>query len=78
MPMDRYFYSDTNKLKNFGASISLGKQLKWPDDYFTIVYSLNYTQYKLHNYPLFTADFTNGISNNVNLKIASEPQFSRS
>jgi outer membrane protein insertion porin family len=66
----RYFYSDTNKLKNFGASISLGKQLKWPDDYFTIVYSLNYTQYKLHNYRLFTADFTNGTSDNVNLKIA--------
>lgn len=66
----RYFFSDTNRLKNFGASVSLGKQLKWPDDFFTLVYSLNYTQYKLTNYPLFTSAFSNGTSNNVNLKIA--------
>jgi outer membrane protein insertion porin family len=66
----RYFFSDTNRLKNFGASISLGKQLKWPDDYFTLVYSLNYTQYKLINYPLFDPNFRSGTSNNVNLKIA--------
>jgi hypothetical protein len=26
--------SDTNYLKTNGISISLGKQLKWPDDYF--------------------------------------------
>ena len=66
----KYFYSDTNRLKNFGASISLGKQLKWPDDYFTMVYSLNYTQYKLINYPLFVSTFDSGISNNVNIKFA--------
>lgn len=64
----RYFFSDTNKLSNLGATISMGKQLKWPDDFFTIVYSLNYTQYKLANYPLFTSEFRNGTSNNVNLK----------
>ncbi len=66
----RYYFSDTNRLKNFGASIALGKQLKWPDDFFTLVYSLNFTQYKLVNYPLFTSNFRNGVSNNVNLKIA--------
>jgi outer membrane protein insertion porin family len=66
----RYFFSDTNRLKNFGASISLGKQLRWPDDFFTLVYSLNFTQYKLLNYPLFVASFREGTSNNVNLKIA--------
>jgi outer membrane protein insertion porin family len=66
----RYFFSDSNRLKNFGGSISLGKQLKWPDDYFTIVYSLNYTQYKLINYPLFVSSFDSGVSNNVNLKFA--------
>jgi outer membrane protein insertion porin family len=36
--------SDTNYLKTTGVSISLGKQLKWPDDYFSLVYSLNYTR----------------------------------
>lgn len=66
----RYFFSDTNRLKNFGASISLGKQLKWPDDFFTLVYSLNFTQYKLINYRLFTNEFDSGTSNNINLKIA--------
>ena len=66
----RYYFSDTNRLKNFGATIALGKQLKWPDDFFTLIYSLNFTQYKLVNYPLFTQDFRNGVSNNVNLKIA--------
>ena len=66
----RYFFSDTNRLKNFGATISLGKQLKWPDDYFTLVYSLNFTQYKLINYPLFVSTFDSGVSNNVNLKFA--------
>jgi outer membrane protein insertion porin family len=66
----RYFFSDSNRLKNFGASISLGKQLKWPDDFFTLVYSLNFTQYKLINYPLFVSSFDSGVSNNVNVKFA--------
>jgi outer membrane protein insertion porin family len=66
----RYFFSDSNRLKNFGASISLGKQLKWPDDIFTLVYSLNFTQYKLINYPLFVSSFDSGVSNNVNVKFA--------
>lgn len=66
----RYFFSDSNKLKNFGVSVSLGKQLKWPDDYFTLVYSVSFTQYKLNNYPLFTQDFRNGTSNNLSFKVA--------
>lgn len=45
--------ADTVFLKATGASVSLGKQLKWPDDYFSLVYSLNFTQYKLSNYPGF-------------------------
>ncbi|MHA4843202.1 BamA/OMP85 family outer membrane protein [Flavitalea antarctica] len=67
---NRYVFSDSNSLKNFGASISLGKQLKWPDDYFSLVYTLAYTRYNLNNYPIFSADFQNGTSNNVSLKIA--------
>ena len=66
---NRYYFSDTNKLKNFGASISLGKQLKWPDDFFQLVYSINFTQYKLQNYRLFTNEFDSGTSNNFNVKI---------
>lgn len=62
--------SDTNYLKTTGLTVSLGKQLKWPDDYFTLVFSLNYTQYKLRNYPIFDQNFKNGTSNNVSAKIA--------
>jgi outer membrane protein insertion porin family len=66
---------DTSYLKSSSFSIALGKQLKWPDDYFTIQYSLNLTQYKLKNYPgFFTLDngqtLSTGTSTNVNLKVA--------
>ena len=66
---------DTSFLKTFGVSVALGKQLKWPDDFFSLVYSLNYTRYKLSNYDnLFRLNngqsLSNETSNNINLKIA--------
>jgi outer membrane protein insertion porin family len=61
--------SDTNYLKINGFSVSLGKQLKWPDDYFSLVYTLSYQQYKMRNYPIFEG-ITNGTSNNLSLRIA--------
>src|SRR5687768_2639456 len=61
--------ADSSYLKTLGASISLGKQLKWPDDYFSLVYTLNFTQYKLQNYPIF-AGLDSGNSTNISLKIA--------
>lgn len=81
--------SDTNYLKTTGVSVSLGKQLKWPDDFFTFVTSLNYTQYKLRNYPgifrLGNGEFLdNATSNNFSLKLALQrssvydPTFPRS
>lgn len=60
--------SDTNYLKTLGVSLSLGKQLKWPDDYFSIVYSLNFTQYKTRNYPIF-AGLADGTSTNFSFKV---------
>ncbi|HEV3325174.1 MAG TPA: POTRA domain-containing protein, partial [Puia sp.] len=65
-----YAFSDSNSLKNFGVTLALGKQLNWPDNYFTLTYSLNYTQYDLTNYPLFTQAFRNGFSTNFSFKIA--------
>ncbi len=61
--------SDTNYLKTLGVTLSLGKQLKWPDDYFNLVYALNFTQYDLRNYPIF-AGMNDGKSTNISLKIA--------
>ena len=61
--------SDTNFLRANSISVSLGKQLKWPDDYFSLIYTFNFTQYKLRNYPIFQG-LNNGISNNFNIRIA--------
>jgi outer membrane protein insertion porin family len=62
---------DTSFLKTIGVSVSLGKQLKWPDDYFTLVYSLNFVQYKLKNYANSQfGGLDNTTSNNFNLKLA--------
>src|SRR5687768_14499938 len=81
--------ADTVFLKATGASISLGKQLKWPDDYFSLVYSLNFTQYQLSNYPGFFrltdgTSLSNETSRTVALRLALQrssvydPTFPRS
>lgn len=56
-------------VKTTGIGVSLGKQLKWPDDYFNLIYSLNYQQYKLKNYGQIFSGITNGTSNNISLKL---------
>lgn len=60
---------DTSYLKTVGVGISLGKQLKWPDDYFTLVYALNFQQYKLRNYNQIFEGLSNGTSTNISLKL---------
>ena len=61
-------YADSSYIKNTGFSVSLGKQLRWPDDYFSLVYQLNYQRYKLKNYNIFPG-LLNGVSNNISFKI---------
>lgn len=61
-------YADTSYIKTIGFSVSLGKQLKWPDDYFSLVYQLNYQQYQLRKYNIFPG-LENGTSNNISFKI---------
>ena len=61
-------YADSSYIKTTGFGISLGKQLKWPDDYFSLVYSLNIQQYKLRNYNIFPG-LTTGNSSNVSFKV---------
>jgi outer membrane protein insertion porin family len=46
-----------------GASIGLGKRLKWPDDYFSLYHEINYQYYILNNYSGFI--ISNGVSNNL-------------
>ena len=61
-------YADSSYIKTTGFSVSLGKQLKWPDDYFSLVYQINYQRYKLKNYNIFPG-LVNGVSNNISFKI---------
>ena len=61
-------YADSSFIKTAGFGVSLGKQLKWPDDYFSLVYSLNIQQYKLRNYNIFPG-LTTGNSSNVSFKV---------
>ncbi len=61
-------YADSSFIRTTGFSLSLGKQLKWPDDFFALIYQLNFQRYNLKNYNIFPG-LTNGISNNVSLKI---------
>jgi outer membrane protein insertion porin family len=70
-PLTGYYdrsYADSSYIKTTGFSVALGKQLKWPDDYFSLVYQLDYQRYKLKKYNIFPG-LTNGISNNFSLKI---------
>lgn len=55
------------RMKILGANIGLGKRVKWPDDFFTVNYSLGLQQYNIYNWDLLP-DFNSGISNNLNLK----------
>ncbi len=59
---------DTSYIKTIGFGISLGKQLKWPDDFFTLVYALNVQQYKLRNYGNVFQGLSNGTSTNISAK----------
>jgi outer membrane protein insertion porin family len=89
-----YSYSsagDTSYFRTSGFAVGLGKQLKWPDDFFTFGVTLNYALYTLKNYAidrsLVLKDGTilnNGHSNNFSLKFALQrnsvdnPTFPRS
>ncbi len=61
---------DTSFVKTTGFGVSLGKQLKWPDDFFNLIYSLNVQQYTLNNYSLNGfGGLRNGKSTNISLKM---------
>lgn len=80
-------YSNTSFISTTGATISLAKQLKWPDDFFSLSLGLNFTRYKLSNYaidPINLPGFDNGNVHNLNFRIAlqrssvDQPLFPRS
>jgi outer membrane protein insertion porin family len=79
--------ADLRYISTTGATVSLSKQLKWPDDYFSLSMGINYTRYTLSNYaidPTNLPGFENGIVNNINFRVAlqrssvDQPLFPRS
>ena len=61
---------DTSYLRTIGFGLSLGKQLKWPDDYTSLITSFNVQQYELRNYANIFKGIRNGNSTNISVKIA--------
>lgn len=51
----------------YGAGVSLGRRMKKPDDFFTMITSVNYQRYILNNYTT-NAFLNNGVANNFFVK----------
>lgn len=65
--------SRTNFLSTTGATVSIAKQLKWPDDFFSLTMGINFTRYRLSNYPIDPFNLpglNNGNIHNLNMRIA--------
>ena len=56
---------NSQRIRLNGVTFSLGKQLKFPDDYFRVDYATNLQQFKLNNYSGFL--FDNGTSYDLSL-----------
>ena len=56
---------DDKTMRVFGANVSWGKRLRWPDDYFQFSATLGYTRYMLRDWSYFYIH--NGNCNNINL-----------
>ncbi len=65
--------ADASYIRTTGLGINLGKQLTWPDDYFSLSTGINFARYKLVNYYIDRVNlpgFNNGFSHNLNIKFA--------
>ncbi|MBN2669719.1 MAG: outer membrane protein assembly factor BamA [Bacteroidales bacterium] len=57
-------------MKITGASVGIGRRLKWPDDFFTLYNEIAYQIYDLNNYnsSYFSFPFSSGQSNSISFK----------
>ncbi|MBN1416794.1 MAG: BamA/TamA family outer membrane protein [Bacteroidales bacterium] len=76
-----YYTSQTAKtaddfFKIYGASIGLGKRLKWPDDYFILSTELSYQLYHLNDWPYFfiSTGYSNILSFRATITRSSQDQ----
>lgn len=63
--VQRTLSSTDRKLRVTGGSVSIGKRLKYPDDFFTALFSANLNRYSLINYPFPELDPVDGIYPNL-------------
>ena len=69
---ERYFSGNilTGSFSIHGASVSLVRSLRWPDDYFTLGYFLSYNGYRLRNARNRSLGFSTGDSQAISLRVA--------
>ncbi len=65
---DTYQQAPYALLRNTRATVEIGKRLKWPDDYFTLIASANYSLYQLDDWPNFVVQ--SGVFHNISLRAA--------
>jgi len=56
-------------IRTTSATLAYGTRLKWPDDYFTFLPSINYQLYGLKNWTTNSFLFANGYSHNLNINL---------
>lgn len=65
-----YFYQNSDEyMEVFGAAVSLGTRLKWPDNYFVLYNELSWQTYNLKDWN-YNFLFSNGRSHNFSYKIS--------
>jgi outer membrane protein insertion porin family len=62
-----YAIDPDKSIQMIGASLGFGQRLNWPDDYFTLMTSLNYQVYVLKDWQYFPVQ--NGTSNSLSLEM---------
>lgn len=55
--------ANRGELTIFNSAVSLGRRIKWPDDYFVLSHALSYSYYTISNYVNFP-QYPNGVAHN--------------
>lgn len=51
------------EIRTLGASVTVARKVKWPDDYFQVGHTISYQRYAVQNYSYFI--FSNGYANSL-------------
>jgi len=58
------------RIQSSSVMVSVGKRLKWPDDFFNIFGFVKWERYGLRNYDGFGLNYTNGVSHKIAFQLA--------